>query len=132
MSWSCRNVVSYKSFDGLEIPAFLFKPKKPNHAAILHPHGGPSSLYAAEWDILAQYLVAKGYTFIAPNYRGSTGFGLQFEHANYGDWGGGDLQDCLHGARYLGVSSRPRPCAHCHHGRKLRRLPDRLLAVLRS
>ena len=95
--------ISFKSFDGLEIPAFLFKPKNPNHAAILHPHGGPSSLYAAEWDILAQYLISKGYTFIAPNYRGSTGFGLQFEHANYGDWGGGDLQDCLHGAKYLGA-----------------------------
>ncbi len=93
--------VSYRSSDGLEIPAFLFKPKKSNRAAILHPHGGPSSLYAAEWDILAQYLVAKGYTFIASNYRGSTGYGLQFEHANYGDWGGGDLQDCLHGAKYL-------------------------------
>ena len=93
--------ITYKSFDGLEIPAFLFKPKKPNGAAILHPHGGPSSLYAAEWDVLAQYLVAKGYTFIAPNYRGSTGFGLGFEHANYNDWGKGDLQDCLYGAKYL-------------------------------
>ena len=93
--------ITYKSFDGLEIPAFLFKPKKSNGAAILHPHGGPSSLYAAEWDILAQYFIAKGYTFIAPNYRGSTGFGLQFEHANYSDWGKGDLQDCLHGAKYL-------------------------------
>jgi dipeptidyl aminopeptidase/acylaminoacyl peptidase len=94
--------VSYKSSDGMEIPAFLYRPKKPNRAAILHPHGGPSSLYAAEWDILAQYLIAKGYTFLAPNYRGSTGYGLKFEHANYGDWGGGDLQDCLFGARYLG------------------------------
>lgn len=93
--------INYKSFDGLEIPALLFKPKKTNGAAILHPHGGPSSLYAAEWDILAQYFIAKGYTFIAPNYRGSTGFGLQFEHANYNDWGKGDLQDCLHGAKYL-------------------------------
>jgi dipeptidyl aminopeptidase/acylaminoacyl peptidase len=98
-------LVRYKSKDGLEIPAFLFKPEKPNRAAIVHPHGGPSSLYAAEWDILAQYLVAKGYTFLAPNYRGSTGFGLKFEHANYDDWGGGDLQDCLEGARFL--SSQP-------------------------
>ena len=93
--------VSYKSYDELEIPAFLFKPEKPNGAAILHPHGGPSSLYAAEWDILAQYLIAKGYTFLAPNYRGSTGYGLEFEHANYNDWGKGDTQDCLYGARYL-------------------------------
>jgi dipeptidyl aminopeptidase/acylaminoacyl peptidase len=94
--------VSYKSADGMEIPAFLYKPSRPNGAAILHPHGGPSSLYAAEWDILAQYMIAKGYTFLAPNYRGSTGFGLAFEHANYGDWGRGDAQDCIYGAKYLG------------------------------
>jgi len=95
-------IVSYKSYDGLEIPAFLFKPEKPNGAAVLHPHGGPSALYAAEWDVLAQYLLAKGYTFIAPNYRGSTGYGVEFEHLNYNDWGVGDTQDCLHGAKYLG------------------------------
>ncbi len=94
-------IVSYKSYDGLEIPAFLFRPEKPNGAAILHPHGGPASLYAAEWDALAQYLTAKGYTFIAPNYRGSTGYGVAFEHGNYNDWGVGDTQDCLHGAKYL-------------------------------
>jgi len=93
--------ITYKSFDGLEIPALLFKPAKPNGAAVLHPHGGPSSLYAFEFDILAQYPVAKGYTFIAPNYRGSTGYGVEFEHRNYGDWGKGDLQDCLYGAKYL-------------------------------
>jgi dipeptidyl aminopeptidase/acylaminoacyl peptidase len=93
--------VSYPSFDGRLIPALLFKPDKPNGAAVLHPHGGPSSLYAFEFDILAQYLVAKGYTFLAPNYRGSTGYGVEYEHLNYGDWGQGDTQDCLFGARYL-------------------------------
>jgi len=93
--------ITYKSFDGLEIPALLFKPEKPNGAAVLHPHGGPSSLYSMEFDILAQYLLAKGYTFIAPNYRGSTGYGVEFEHRNYGDWGKGDLQDCLCGAKFL-------------------------------
>ncbi len=93
--------ITYKSFDGLDIPALLFKPEKPNGAAVLHPHGGPSSLYSMEFDILAQYLLAKGYTFIAPNYRGSTGYGVEFEHRNYGDWGKGDLQDCLYGAKFL-------------------------------
>lgn len=93
--------ITYKSFDGLDIPALLFKPEKPNGAAVLHPHGGPSSLYLFEFDILAQYLLAKGYTFIAPNYRGSTGYGVEFEHRNYGDWGKGDLQDCLYGAKFL-------------------------------
>jgi dipeptidyl aminopeptidase/acylaminoacyl peptidase len=94
--------ITYKSYDGLDIPALLFKPEKPNGAAVLHPHGGPSSLYSMEFDILAQYLLAKGYTFIAPNYRGSTGYGVEFEHRNYGDWGKGDLQDCLYGAKFLG------------------------------
>ena len=92
---------SYKSFDGLEIPSFLYRPTKSNGAAVLYAHGGPSAQACFEWDILAQYLVAKGYTFIAPNYRGSTGYGVPFEHANYYNWGVGDTQDCLYGAKYL-------------------------------
>ena len=94
-------LVSYRAPDGLEIPAFLYRPVNANGAAILHPHGGPSAQYGYEWDLLAQYFVAKGYTFLAPNYRGSTGYGVEFERANYGDWGKGDTQDCLAGARYL-------------------------------
>ncbi len=94
-------IASYQSYDGLEIPAFLYRPKQSNGAAVLYPHGGPSGQYTYGWDILAQYFVAKGYTWLAPNYRGSTGYGLAFEHANYDDWGVGDTQDCLHGARYL-------------------------------
>jgi dipeptidyl aminopeptidase/acylaminoacyl peptidase len=94
-------IVNYQSYDGLEIPAFLYRPKKSNGAAVLYPHGGPSSQYTYNWDILAQYFVAKGYTWLAPNYRGSTGYGFDFERANYDDWGVGDTQDCLYGARYL-------------------------------
>ncbi|GAB4435941.1 MAG: S9 family peptidase [Anaerolineae bacterium] len=93
--------VSYRSFDGLEIPALLYRPANPNGAAILYPHGGPTSQYLFEWDPLAQYLIAKGYTYLCPNFRGSTGYGLEFEHANYHDWGGGDTQDNLHGAKFL-------------------------------
>lgn len=93
--------VSYKSFDGLEIPAFLYRPEKSNGAAILYPHGGPKDQYGLGWDELAQYFVAKGYTYLAPNYRGSTGYGQEFERANYDDWGVGDTKDCLYGAKYL-------------------------------
>ncbi|MBK7918545.1 MAG: S9 family peptidase [Chloroflexi bacterium] len=93
--------VSYQSYDGLDIHAFLYKPPQPNGAAILRPHGGPTDQWQFIWDPLAQYLVAKGYTFIAPNFRGSTGYGVAFEHANYDNWGVGDTQDCLYGARYL-------------------------------
>jgi dipeptidyl aminopeptidase/acylaminoacyl peptidase len=93
--------ISYKSYDGLEIPAFLYRPEKPNGAAILYPHGGPKDQYGLIYDDLAQYFTAKGYTYLAPNYRGSTGYGRDFERANYNDWGLGDTQDCLHGAKYL-------------------------------
>jgi dipeptidyl aminopeptidase/acylaminoacyl peptidase len=93
--------VSYQSYDGLEIPAFLYRPPQPNGAAILYPHGGPSAQYTYGWDILAQYFIAKGYTYLAPNYRGSTGYGVPFEQANYHNWGVGDTQDCLYGAKYL-------------------------------
>ncbi len=94
-------IISYRSFDGLEIPAFLYRPANPNGAAVVHPHGGPSAQYDTSWDILAQYFVAKGYTWLAPNYRGSTGYGLAFERANYDDWGVGDTQDCLAAAATL-------------------------------
>jgi dipeptidyl aminopeptidase/acylaminoacyl peptidase len=93
--------LTYRSFDGLEIPALLWKPANPNGAAIVRPHGGPADQYLSQWDALAQYFLAKGYTFFTPNFRGSSGYGRDFEHANYNDWGVGDTQDILHGAKTL-------------------------------
>jgi len=91
----------YKSADGLEIAGILYKPKNPNGAALVHPHGGPTEQFGYTWEILIQYLAAKGYTVLCPNYRGSTGYGLAFEHANYNNWGIGDAQDCLSAAKFL-------------------------------
>ncbi len=102
-------IISYKSFDGLEIPAFLYLPERSNGAAILYPHGGPKDQYGFGWDELAQYFTAKGYTYLAPNYRGSTGYGREFERANYNDWGVGDTQDCLYGAKFLRTITSIRP-----------------------
>ena len=102
-------IVSYKSFDGLEIPAFLYTPKHPNGAAIVYPHGGPKDQYGFIWDELAQYFTAKGYYYLAPNYRGSTGYGKQYERANYDNWGVGDTQDCLYAAKYLRGFKEIRP-----------------------
>ena len=102
-------IVGYKSFDGLEIPAFLYTPGKPNGAAIVYPHGGPKDQYGYFWDELAQYFTAKGYYYLAPNYRGSTGYGKQFERANYGTWGVDDTKDCLHAAKFLHGIQEIRP-----------------------
>jgi dipeptidyl aminopeptidase/acylaminoacyl peptidase len=93
--------VRYTSFDDLSIPALLYPPPKPNGAAIVYPHGGPTGQYGYEWDVWVQYLVAKGYTVLAPNFRGSTGYGLDFERANHGVWGIDDTRDCLAGADFL-------------------------------
>jgi dipeptidyl aminopeptidase/acylaminoacyl peptidase len=102
-------IIGYKSYDGMEIPAFLYRPEKSNGAAILYPHGGPKDQYGYLWDDLAQYFTAKGYTYLAPNYRGSTGYGKQFERANYNNWGVGDTQDCLYGAKLLRGFNEIRP-----------------------
>jgi dipeptidyl aminopeptidase/acylaminoacyl peptidase len=93
--------VIYRSYDGLEIPSFIYKPLNPNGAAIVFPHGGPTSQYLLEWDIWAQYMSAKGYTWLAPNFRGSNGYGTEFERANHNTWGVGDTEDCLFAADYL-------------------------------
>jgi dipeptidyl aminopeptidase/acylaminoacyl peptidase len=93
--------VSVSSFDGLEIPSFLYSPARPNGASIVYPHGGPTAQYTLEWDIWAQYLTAKGYTVLAPNYRGSSGYGMDFERLNYDVWGVDDTRDCLAAADYL-------------------------------
>jgi len=93
--------ITYASLDGLEIPAILYRPHKPNGAAVVYPHGGPTSQYELEWDVTAQYFVAKGYTWLAPNFRGSTGYGIDFERGNHGVWGVKDTEDCLAAADYL-------------------------------
>ncbi len=97
--------VSYTSFDGLEIPAFLYRPAgaSPERPvpAVVYPHGGPTSYVGDEWDGHAQYFLDKGYAWLAINFRGSTGYGREFERKNHGDWGVGDTKDCLAAADYL-------------------------------
>jgi dipeptidyl aminopeptidase/acylaminoacyl peptidase len=97
--------VSFASFDGVEIPAFLFRPRGASSErpapAVVYPHGGPTSYYGDEWDGHAQYFLDKGYAWLALNFRGSTGYGQDFERLNHGDWGVGDTKDCLAAADFL-------------------------------
>jgi dipeptidyl aminopeptidase/acylaminoacyl peptidase len=63
--------------------------------AVVQPHGGPTAVSGDEWDGVAQYFVAKGYAWFAPNFRGSTSYGRDYERADHGTWGVGDTHDCL-------------------------------------
>ena len=69
--------------------------------AVVYPHGGPTDCYADDWDGHAQYFVDKGYAWLAINFRGSTGYGRDFERKNHGVWGVDDTKDCLAAADYL-------------------------------
>jgi len=95
--------ITFNSSDGMEIEGCLFRPADTSSPvpAVVNPHGGPTSYYGDEWDGHAQYFVDKGYAWLAINFRGSTTYGLDFERANHGDWGVGDVEDCVAAAGYL-------------------------------
>ena len=100
--------VSYEK-DGLTIHSYLFRPAEPpppdGYPAIVWVHGGPSSQFEDGWRRLweAHYLVKHGYAVLAPNIRGSSGFGWEHEQANNGCWARCDLDDVVAGAEYLGT-----------------------------
>jgi dipeptidyl aminopeptidase/acylaminoacyl peptidase len=98
-------VVHYPSFDGKLISALLWVPvnlkRDGSNPAIVLPHGGPTGQTQDHWSPLVAALVSRGYVCIAPNVRGSTGYGLAFQKANYQDLGGGDLQDEVYASRFL-------------------------------
>jgi dipeptidyl aminopeptidase/acylaminoacyl peptidase len=89
---------------GVQIPGYLTLPPKSsgrNLPAIVLPHGGPSSRDEWGFDWLAQFFAARGYAVIQPNYRGSAGFGDQWEGANgFKDWQTA-ITDITASARYL-------------------------------
>jgi len=66
----------------------------------------------------------QGYIVIAPNYRGSTGYGKDFQQANLFDMGGGDLQDVLAAADFIKQTGLRRPEETNSDGRQLWRLLD--------
>ena len=97
--------VSYQSFDGLEIHAYLYRPTRIDEGAlspgILWIHGGPTAQYVDSCHPHVQFFLQHGYTVLMPNFRGSTGYGREFEDLNNQDWGHGDLCDVIAGADYL-------------------------------
>ncbi|MTV25133.1 S9 family peptidase [Nitriliruptoraceae bacterium ZYF776] len=77
-------LIAFPSFDGLEVPAFVFRPRERADArpapVVVVIHGGPESQYRPSFAGLTQYLVAQGFAVVAPNVRGSTGYGKRYQH----------------------------------------------------
>jgi dipeptidyl aminopeptidase/acylaminoacyl peptidase len=98
-------LVHYKSFDGKIISAFVWVPfnlkRDGTNPAIVLPHGGPTGQTTDYFNRTVVALATRGYICIAPNVRGSTGYGMDFQQANVKDLGGGDLQDEIYGVKFL-------------------------------
>src|SRR4051812_20145703 len=100
------SLVHYPSKDGKwQISALVYVPYNLPHgeqtAAIVYVHGGPTAQTMNSFNRNIQYLVNQGYVVIAPNYRGSSGYGKEFQDANRFDMGGGDLADCVGAADWI-------------------------------
>jgi dipeptidyl aminopeptidase/acylaminoacyl peptidase len=99
-------LVHYPSRDGKwTISAFVYVPfnmvRNGLNAAIVYVHGGPTAQSVNSFNRFIQHMVNQGYMVIAPNYRGSTGYGKEFQQANLFDMGGGDLQDVVAAADFI-------------------------------
>ncbi|HEX7335458.1 MAG TPA: S9 family peptidase [Pyrinomonadaceae bacterium] len=98
-------VIRYKSFDGMEIPSILYKPKQASAQnkvpAIVLVHGGPGGQTRVGYSALTQYLVNHGYVVLGVNNRGSSGYGKTFFAADDGKHGREPLWDCVEAKKYL-------------------------------
>ena len=96
-------VVQWKAPDGLRISGLLFQPKgrAKRRPALLYVHGGPAWQTMNAWTPTVQLFVSEGWTVLCPNYRGSTGYGKEFQTANRFALGQADIADIVAGADYL-------------------------------
>jgi dipeptidyl aminopeptidase/acylaminoacyl peptidase len=75
-------IIHYPSFDGLQIPALWYLPHdaQPNHQTpvVVSVHGGPEGQAQYTWNATFQYFLRRGYAVLAPNVRGSSGYGKHY------------------------------------------------------
>ena len=96
--------ISYPSSDGLVIPAYLTLPKgvaAKGLPLVVFPHGGPWARDSWGFNNYAQFLANRGYAVLAPNFRGSTGYGKKFLNAGNDQWGDLMQDDLTWGVKHL-------------------------------
>ena len=98
-------VIRFESFDGLEIPSILYKPKgaSPSNPApvMVYVHGGPGGQTRKGFNSQIQYMLHHGYGILGVNNRGSSGYGAEFYHLDDKRHGQEDLQDIIASKEYL-------------------------------
>jgi dipeptidyl aminopeptidase/acylaminoacyl peptidase len=95
-------LIGYPSFDGREIPAWLYRPAAEGSLpVVLSIHGGPEAQEHPVYHPLYQYLLSRGIAVLATNIRGSTGYGKTYQQLVQRDWGGGDMKDWEHAVKWL-------------------------------
>ena len=94
----------FPSADGTEVEGFIFKPpgfdESFQYPTLLRIHGGPVAQYDFAFNFDAQLFAAKGYVVVLTNPRGSSGYGRDFSHAIWADWGVNDFEDVMAGVDY--------------------------------
>jgi len=109
VQWVAPEFVQFQDNEGVMIPARFYKPRKPDPLApaLIQIHGsGYAQVVLRHFDtdylhLYQQYLVARGYTVLEIDYRGSSGYGRDFRTAIYRRMGGEDLESAVAAAEYL-------------------------------
>lgn len=96
-------VVRYASFDGRLIPAFYYVPRQspPPRAVLVHVHGGPEAQERPELNPVYQYLLNRGLGILAPNVRGSLGYGRGYAHLDDVERRLDSVTDLVHAVAWL-------------------------------
>jgi dipeptidyl aminopeptidase/acylaminoacyl peptidase len=100
-------LIHYPTFDGRKIPAFLYTPhgeQSRRLPVVVYVHGGPESQFRPTFNPVIQYLVAHGYGVLAPNVRGSTGYGYEYQSLDDVRLRMDSVKDLQYAARWLAES----------------------------
>ena len=101
-------VTEYAARDGLRIPAFVTLPPGMDSLEeakampfVIYPHGGPAARDFLRFRFDVQFLASRGYGVLQMNFRGSAGYGREFEEAGHKQWGQAMQDDITDGAKWL-------------------------------